>query len=232
MGTLFLAYVAGALTTINPCVLPLLPILVASAFASGRLGPAALGAGFVTSFTLIGIAISATGNFLGFPHEALRIFAAGLILLAGLAMLMPPLQERMSALFAPAAASSASLAARAVSHGLAGQFLVGLLAGAIWTPCSGPSLVAAFGLAAEAQGIPAAALRMIFFSLGAATVIVLLAMGAGAVALRHHAAKAKAMAGVLFVLVGAGVLTGADKWIEARLLDLAPDWLIDLTTSV
>jgi cytochrome c-type biogenesis protein len=232
MGTFFLAYLAGALTTINPCVLPLLPILVASAYASGRLGPVALGAGLVASFTLVGVAISATGSFLGLNHQALRIFAAALILLAGLAMLLPPLQERLSALFAPLAASSASLATRAGSHGLAGQFLIGLLAGAIWTPCSGPSLVAAFGLAAEAQGIPAAALRMVFFSLGAATVIVLLAMGAGAVTLRLHAAKAKLLAGVLFVLVGAGVLTGADKWIESRLLDLAPDWFIDLTTSV
>jgi cytochrome c-type biogenesis protein len=147
-------------------------------------------------------------------------------------MLLPSLQERLSAFFAPLAASSESLAERAGRHGLAGQFAVGLLAGAIWTPCSGPSLVAAFGLAAEAQGIPAAALRMIFFSLGAATVIVLLAMGAGAMTLRHHAAKAKTLAGVLFVLAGAAVLTGADKWIETRLLDLAPDWFIDLTTSV
>jgi cytochrome c-type biogenesis protein len=65
MGTLFLAYLAGALTTINPCVLPLLPILMASAYASGRVGPVALGAGLVTAFTLVGVAVSATGSFLG-----------------------------------------------------------------------------------------------------------------------------------------------------------------------
>jgi cytochrome c biogenesis protein CcdA len=232
MGSLLLAYLAGALTTINPCVLPLLPILMASALASGRLGPVALGAGLVTSFTIVGVAISATGSFLGLHHQSLRVFAAALLLLAGLALLMPSLQERLSAVFAPVAASGASLATRAGNYGLIGQFSIGLLAGAIWTPCSGPSLVAAFGLAAEAQGIPAAALRMIFFSLGAATVIVLLAMGASAVTLRHHAGKAKTLAGVLFVLVGAAVLTGADKWLESRILDLAPDWFIDLTTSV
>jgi cytochrome c-type biogenesis protein len=232
MSALFLAFFAGALTTINPCVLPLLPILAASAYASGSLGPVALGAGLVTAFTIVGVAISATGAFIGFSHHALRTFAALAFVLAGLALLVPSLQERLSAAFAPVAASGASLATRAGRHGLAGQFAVGLLAGAVWTPCSGPSLVAAFALAAEADGIPAAALRMIFFSLGAATVVVLLAMGVSAIAIRRHASTARAVSGVLLVLVGAGILTGADKWLESRLLDLAPDWYINLTTSV
>jgi cytochrome c-type biogenesis protein len=232
MSALFLAFLAGALTTINPCVLPLLPILAASAYASGRLGPVALGAGLVTAFTVVGVAVSATGAFLGFPHFALRTFAASAFVLAGLVLLAPPLRQRLSTVLAPVAASSASLATRAGSHGLAGQFSVGLLAGAIWTPCSGPSLVAAFALAAEAEGVPAAAVRMIFFSAGAATVAVLLAMGVRTVAVRRHASTASAIAGVLFVLVGASVLTGADKWIESRLLDFAPDWYINLTTSI
>ncbi len=232
MGALLLAFLAGALTTINPCVLPLLPILAASAYASGRLGPVALGAGLVTAFTLVGVAISATGTFLGIHHYALRTFAAAVFVLAGLALLMPSLQQRLSSALAPVAASGASLATRAGSYGLAGRFAVGLLAGAIWTPCSGPSLAAAFALAAEAGGTFAAALRMIVFSLGAATIVVLLAMGASAISVRRHASRARILAGALFVMVGAGVLTGADRWIEARMLDLAPDWYVNLTTSI
>jgi cytochrome c-type biogenesis protein len=238
MSVLVLAFLAGALTTINPCVLPLLPILVASAYASGRFGPIALGAGLVTSFTVIGVAISATGSFLGLDPFALRTFAAVIFVLAGIVLLVPAFERRLSAAAAPLGNAGASIAKRVSSYGLAGQFGVGLLAGAIWTPCSGPSLAAAFALAAEAGGVPAAALRMFVFGLGAATVIALLAVGTRAVIDRRKetfsrvSRVAKPVAGGLFLLVGIAVFAGTDKWLEARILDFAPDWYIYLTTSI
>lgn len=238
MGALVLAFIAGALTTINPCVLPLLPVLVASALASGRFGPVALGAGLITSFTLVGIAVSATGDVLGLDHRALRIFAALVFILAGAALLVPAIERNLASVFAPLGNAGVSMAQRIGAYGLAGQFGVGLLAGAIWTPCSGPSLAAAFALAAEAGGIPAAALRMFVFGLGAATVIALLAVGTRAVIGRRRelfarvSRVAKPVAGGLFVLVGIAVFASLDKWLEARILDYAPDWYILLTTSV
>jgi cytochrome c biogenesis protein CcdA len=238
MSALVLAFLAGALTTINPCILPLLPILVVSAYASGGFGPVALGAGLVTSFTLIGVAISASGNFLGLDPYALRNFAAVIFVLAGIALLVPAIERRLSATLAPFGNAGASLAHRIGGYGLVRQFGVGLLAGVIWTPCSGPSLAAAFALAAEAGGIPVAALRMFVFGLGAATVIALLAFGTRAITERRRrsfstlAHGAKPVAGGLFLLIGVAVLAGWDKWLESRLLDYAPDWYIYLTTSV
>ena len=238
MSALVLAFLAGALTTINPCVLPLLPILVASAYASGGFGPVALGAGLVASFTLIGVAISASGNFLGLDPYALRNFAAVVFILAGIALLVPAIERRLAAALAPFGNAGASLAQRVSTYGLAGQFGVGLLAGVIWTPCSGPSLADAFALAAEAGGIPVAALRMFVFGLGAATVIALLAFGTRAIAERRRrsfstlARGVKPVVGGLFLLVGVAALAGWDKWLESRLLDYAPDWYIYLTTSV
>jgi cytochrome c biogenesis protein CcdA len=238
MSVFVLAYLAGALTTINPCVLPLLPILIASSYGSGRLGPVALGAGLVTSFTVVGAAISATGTFLGFDQYALRGFSAVVLVIAGVIFLVPVLERQIAAALAPVGNAGASLAQRIGGYGIAGQFGVGLLAGAIWTPCSGPSLVAAFALAAQAGGAAAGALRMFVFALGAATVIALLAFGARAVTdqrRRNLAAlspKAKQIAGAMFLLAGVAIFTGIDKWLEARLLDLAPDWYIRLTTSI
>jgi cytochrome c biogenesis protein CcdA len=238
MTALFLAFAAGALTTINPCVLPLLPILVGSAFASGRFGPIALGAGLVTAFTIVGVAVSASGSFLGLDDRALRTIAAVIFLAAGLVLLVPPLERRISAALAPMGTAGATLAQRVSGAGLAGQFGVGLLAGAIWTPCSGPSLAAAFALAAEAGGIPAAALRMFVFGLGAACVVALLAIGSQAVIARRKQAiggvsrYAKPIAGALFVAVGIAVVTGIDKRAEAFLVERSPDWLIELVTSI
>lgn len=238
MSVLVLAYLAGALTTINPCVLPLLPILIASAYGSGRFGPVALGAGLVASFTLVGIAISATGTFLGFDQYSLRTFSATILVLAGIVLLVPVLERKLSAAVAPLGNSSAALAQRIGGYGIAGQFGVGLLAGAIWTPCSGPSLVAAFALAAQAGGVVAGALRMFVFALGAATVIALLAFGARAVTAQRQknfaalSPRAKQIAGAMFLIAGVAIFTGADRWLEARVLDLAPDWYVNLTTSI
>lgn len=120
--------------------------------------------------------------------------------------------------------------------GLTGAFLVGALAGAIWTPCSGPSLGTAVVLAAEAGGFAEAALRMTVFGLGAATVLMALAYGSRSAVLKRRdlflaaASWLKPAAGALFLLVGLFVLTGADKRLEAALVDLSPAWLTELTT--
>ncbi len=238
MTALFLSYIAGILTTINPCVLPILPVMVGAAFLHGKWGPVALAAGLAFSFTVVGVAIAATGTLLGLDERTLRIIAAILFLIAGIVLLVPALQDRVTSLFAGAGNRGAALAQDASRYGLAGQFAVGMLAGIVWTPCSGPALGAAFALATEAGGIAQAATRMLFFALGAATILALLAFGSKAlVARRRHSLgmlsrKAKPVAGVIFSAIGIAVLAGWDKRIEAYLNNAAPDWLINLTTSV
>jgi cytochrome c-type biogenesis protein len=236
MGALLLAFLAGALTTINPCVLPLLPVVFASALASGRFGPAALVAGLVASFTLVGVAVAAGGSFLGLDERMLRTIAAVLFALIGIALAVPIFERQFSALFAHAGSGSAELASRASGFGIAGQFAVGLLLGAVWSPCSGPTLGAAVALAAQAGGVPQAALRLFVFGLGAASIFLLLAFSSCAIVAERRArlAKiapyAKQIAGALFLVLGVSILTGFDKLLEATLVDLAPDWLVNLTT--
>ena len=236
MAALLLAFLAGALTTINPCVLPLLPIVFASALASGRLGPIALVAGLIASFTLIGVAIAAGGNFLGLDERMLRFIAAILFVFIGIALVIPAFDQQFSTLFAKVGAGGAMLAGRAGASGIAGQFAVGLLLGAVWSPCSGPALGAAIALAAQAGGAWQAALRLFVFGLGAASILLLLAFGSrAAIAQRREwlakiAPVAKQIAGTLFLALGISILTGFDKILETRLLDMTPDWLVNLTT--
>jgi cytochrome c biogenesis protein CcdA len=236
MGALLLAFLAGALTTINPCVLPLLPIVFASALTSGKFGPVALVAGLVASFTLVGAAIAASGSLLGLDERMLRFIAAIVFAFIGITLVVPAFEQQFSALFARAGTGSAALAGRASAFGIPGQFAVGLLLGAVWSPCSGPALGAAIGLAAQAGGVPQAALRLFVFGLGAASILLLLAFGSRAVIVERRArlAKiapaAKQIVGAIFFVLGAAILTGVDKIIEAKLLDFTPDWLINLTT--
>ena len=238
MTALIFSFAAGVLTTINPCVLPLLPIVLATALTASRLGPAALLAGLVAGFTIVGVAVGATGAFLGIDERNLRLAVAVLFVLFGLVLLVPVLERRFSSALAPAGAGGAALASRIGGAGLAGQFGVGLLLGAVWAPCSGPAFGAALALAAEAGGTTAAALRMMVFGLGAASVLLILTLGGRALIARRRETLAKAArvakpaAGTALLLVGLAMLSGLDKRIEAALVELSPDWLIRLTTSM
>lgn len=235
MTAILLAFFAGTLTVINPCILPLLPIVVAAAFANGKLGAAALLAGLVAGFATLGVVVNATGALFGINEQSLRTGVAVLLIVFALVLLIPAIERRFSNLVAPVGAAGANLAARASNYGIAGQFGVGLLLGAIWAPCSGPSVGAALTLAAEAGGYLQAALRMTAFALGAALVLFLVAIGARSLAGRSGgvsriAPYAKKIAGGAFLLVGVLMLTGWDKRLEAGILDLMPEWLIAFTT--
>jgi cytochrome c-type biogenesis protein len=236
MTAILLAFFAGTLTVINPCILPLLPIVVAAAFANGKLGAAALLAGLVAGFATLGILVNATGSLFGVSEGSLRNAVAILLIVFGAILLIPALERRFSNLVAPVGAAGANLAASAANYGIAGQFLVGILLGAIWAPCSGPSVGAALSLAAEAGGYFTAAIRMTAFALGAALVLFLVAIGARSLATRSGsvaklAPYAKKIAGGAFLLVGVMMLTSADKIVEAWLLDFMPDWLVAFTTK-
>ena len=236
MTAIILAFFAGTLTVINPCILPLLPIVVAAAFANGKLGAAALLAGLVAGFATLGVLVNATGSLLGISEGALRNAVAILLVIFAAILLIPALERRFSNLVAPVGAAGANLAARASNYGIAGQFLVGILLGAIWAPCSGPSVGAALSLAAEAGGYLAAAARMTAFALGAALVLFLVAIGARSLADRSGgvakiAPYAKKIAGAAFLIVGVLMLSGFDRIAEAALLDLMPDWLVAFTTK-
>lgn len=232
-----LSYLAGLLTTLNPCVLPLIPLVLAGTMKGGRLGPVAFGAGMVATFTAVGLFIASIGIGLGIDGQVLRQVAAVMFILMGMVLLAAPLQARLAMATAGFANSANDLADRADIGGLAGPFLVGGLAGAIWSPCSGPSLGAAIALAAEAGGLGTAALRMFAFGLGAGTVLMLLAYGSRAAIMGRRnrlmsaAGWIKPAAGIIFVAVGMMILTGLDKNLEVALLNASPDWLLNLTTS-
>lgn len=237
MTALALSYLAGMLTTLSPCVLPMIPLVLAGTMRGGRLGPVAFAAGMIVSFTLVGLFIASIGIGLGISGQLLRQIAAVMFVLMGLFLLVEPMQARLATATAGFANGANSLADRVDIGGLAGPFLIGALAGAIWSPCSGPSLGAAIALAAEAGGFGEAALRMFVFGAGAASVLLLLAYGSRSAIMgrrnRLMAASSwiKPAAGALFLLAGFAVLTGLDKTLEAELVRMSPDWLNRLTTS-
>ena len=232
------AYVAGLLTLINPCVLPLLPIVIAAAFQNSRLGPLALAAGLTASFAVLGVSVTAFGHLVSVGADSVSRVSAVVMMGFGVVLLVPRAQTVLATLAAPLASrANARLDARE-GDGIAGQFAVGVLLGAVWSPCVGPTLGGAIGLAASGESLGQAAVTMLAFGIGVSTVLMALAYGSRqAVSARREKLAAwmpwaKPLMGATLLVVGIVVLFHIDRMIEGWLLDRMPVWLQDLSVSV
>ncbi|MBP8273574.1 MAG: sulfite exporter TauE/SafE family protein [Acidobacteria bacterium] len=229
---------AGLLTALSPCVLPALPIIVGSAASGRRYGPVALAAGLAVAFTIIGVTLAATGSVAGLSETGVRQMAAVMLLLAGVALLSTRVQTWMSRLASPLASRAATLSMK-TGNGLAGQFAIGALLGAVWSPCVGPTLGAAVGLAstAGAASLTRATASMFAFGVGSALPLLATAYASRRMltargALLAAGTAGKSILGGVLVAMGALVLFGIDKQLEASVLAHLPQWWIDLLASV
>jgi cytochrome c biogenesis protein CcdA len=235
---LALSFLAGALTSLSPCVLPLIPILVGSALQEHPAGPLALTLGLALSFAGVGVALASVGFAIGIDADAVRAGAAVVMACFGFILLSASLQERFAQAGAPLVNRAGAVLAAAGRAGLPGQLVLGILLGLVWAPCAGPTLGAAVGLAASSGTAPRAALMMTLFGFGAATPILALAYasrrwaGAGRQRLRALARVAKPALGSALVAVGLIVLTGTDRIVETVLTRAMPGWLLDITTRI
>ena len=132
-----LAFLAGVLSVLSPCVLPLLPIVLGTAASQHRLGPAALAAGLALSFTVIGLFVATIGFAAGLDTGFFRTVSAILLIGVGLVLLAPRLQEQLALAAAPVSNWAGGYADSFTPGGFAGQFGLWLLLGAVWSPCVG-----------------------------------------------------------------------------------------------
>lgn len=237
MSTLALAFVAGLLSILSPCVLPLVPIVLGAAVAAHAFGAFALAGGLAVSFTLLGLLLALVGFGLGIDAGVFRMAAAVIMIALGAVLLVPAWQTRLAAAGGPVAGWADQRLGGFASSGLAGQFAIGLLLGAVWSPCVGPTLGAASLLASQGRDLPQVALTMAVFGIGAAVPLVLLGLLSRATLMRVRSSLmsagklGKGLLGAAFILIGISIVSGADKRIEAALVEASPQWLTDLTTS-
>lgn len=232
------AYLAGLLTLINPCVLPVLPIVLASALNASRHGPLALAAGMSLSFVVLGVLVTAFGAGIGLTQELLAQIGAVLMIGFGAVLVVPQFARRFELATAGLSAGADARIDSVGSADLRGQFLGGLLLGAVWSPCIGPTLGGAIALASQGQNLVYAAAIMGFFALGVSTLIIGLGLGArGAIgararALRGLAERSRPILGAAFIAVGLMLLFQLNHIIEAWALDVLPIWLQDLSVAL
>lgn len=235
-GGLLFAGLAGALSTLSPCVLPLLPIILVGAFRQSRLGPLALMGGLAVSFTGTGLLLATIGFSLDLSGGIIRDLGAAMLVMFGAILLVPRFQVAFASAAAPVSGRLNGVMERLSPDGLSGQFLLGALLGIVWVPCTGPTLGAALTLAAGTDDIVSAGLTMTAFSFGAVTPMLALAYGSQKVieARRRNLAmighRAKPILGTVLLVMGFLVWSGMDKVLEGVLTQAMPEWMIRLTT--
>lgn len=230
-----LSLAAGSLTTLNPCVFPLLPLAVGGALQANRLAPVAMGLGMALSFAAIGVLVGLAGPALGLDGDHVRAAGGWLLVALAAVMLVPAWSERFTQWMTPLATGAQSASSRLPGGSLLGALGLGALLGLVWSPCSGPLLASALTLVASEGGGLRGGVILGLFGIGAAVPLVIVAYASRAGFLRARGwllarvARIKAAFAVLLGAMGVAILTGADKWLEARLVALLPEGWLRLT---
>lgn len=236
LGAYGFGFLAGLLSTLSPCVLPIVPILLGSATNVHPKAPLALAGGLAISYAVVGTALAWAGSALDIDASLFRSVGAAVLGLLGLVLLSGSLQQRFAAATSGIGDAGNDLISRLHLDGLGGQFAIGLVLGIVWSPCVGPTLGAAVVLASQGSQLPQVALLMGIFGAGAALPVVALAYVSRSAMLKARgklmqAGKTgKMVLGAFMLAIAALILSGADKPAEAWLVEHSPAWLTNLTT--
>jgi cytochrome c biogenesis protein CcdA len=236
LGVYGLSFLAGLLSILSPCVLPLVPIIVGTALNTHRYGPFVLALGLAISFTVVGLFIATIGASIGIDQGLFRVIAAALLITFGILLLSTSLQAKFASTTAGIGGAGNNLLSKVSTDSLSGQFVLGLLLGVVWSPCVGPVLGATITLASQGTNLGHVTLVMALFGLGSGLPLILLGLLSRQAMIRVRsklfiAGKVgKRILGAILLFVGLLIISGLDKQVETLIVTSTPDWLISLTT--
>lgn len=228
-----LAFMAGISTTLSPCVIPVIPLVIGGASRSSHLGPLYLLFGFICSFTLTGTFAVMLLFKLGLPLEILSKSAAILLVFVGGFLLFPSLDELLKKITNRTSDLGTRLTQKLDLSNIWGQFAMGTLIGLIWAPCTGPTLGAAISLASQGENLLQSFLVMLSFSFGACFPLSIYGVIANSWAKQRWrmstlGTKLRKIIAILFMIIGLSILFGWQKTFEAWVLSKLPDWWVEI----
>jgi cytochrome c-type biogenesis protein len=180
MLNLVLALLAGVITIAAPCTLPMLPILLgASVGQTSKARPVMIAAGFVLSFSVVALALSAITRVFDFDPNVLRSAAAILLAGFGVLMLWPAPFERLVSRLGGFTGTGV-----ATDPSVLGGFVLGTTLGLVWTPCAGPVLGSILTVIATSKDTAWASMLLVTYAIGAAIPMLAIAYGGQAVTTR------------------------------------------------
>jgi cytochrome c biogenesis protein CcdA/thiol-disulfide isomerase/thioredoxin len=236
---LLFAFLAGIVTVLSPCVLPVLPILLSAGVAQGRYRAFGIILGLVLSFSFFTLALTSIINLTGISANVLRYIAIGLITFFGLTMLFP----RFGDWFAGKTAGIANIGLRvqeksaALGSGFWPGFLLGIALGLIWTPCAGPILATITTLVATNAINLTTVLATVSYSLGTALPMFLIMYGgnkiaASTTALAPYTELIRKIFGALMILGALAIAFHFDVVLQQLAIKYFPILTIDTNETV
>jgi cytochrome c biogenesis protein CcdA/thiol-disulfide isomerase/thioredoxin len=206
-----IGFLAGVITAVSPCVLPVLPIVLAGGATGGRRRPYAIAAGLVLSFTVFTLSASALLSALGLPQDLLRNIAIALLFVVAATLLVPRLGMLIEA--------PLSRLSRRPSGDLGGGFLLGMSLGLVFVPCAGPILATVSVLSAEHRVGVRLVLLTLFYAAGAGSVLLLVALGGQRATRRLRQTRAwwRPALGVVMLAAAFAVAFGLDQTLQTHL---------------
>jgi cytochrome c biogenesis protein CcdA/thiol-disulfide isomerase/thioredoxin len=207
-----IGFLAGVITAVSPCVLPVLPIILAGGSTGDtRRRPYAIVAGLVLSFTVFTLSASALLSALGLPQDTLRNIAIALLFVVAGTLLVPRFGMLIEA---PLARLS-----RRPGGDLGGGFVLGLSLGLVFVPCAGPVLATVSVLAAEHRVGLRLVLLTLFYAAGAGAVLLLVALGGQRATRRLRQTRAwwRPALGVVMAAAAFAVVFNLDQTLQTHL---------------
>src|SRR5688500_9169964 len=226
------AFVAGAGTALSPCVLPVLPALLASAGSGGRRRPLGVIAGLTATFTIAIVALASVVDGVGLSGGTVRTLAVGVLLGFGLALLVPSVAARVEVPLS----RLARFGPRSAGHGFWSGLLVGAGLGFVYAPCAGPILAAVVSVSAT-QGTSGDLVAVALgYAAGSALVLLLIAYGGRRLLDRLRSAgrgpAVQRTLGAVMVATSVAVASDLDVRFQTALADDFPAFLTNPTRGL
>lgn len=225
------AFLAGIVTVLSPCILPILPVVLSAGIGASRSRPWGIVVGFVFSFTFFTLSLATLVKLLSLPADLLRNVSVVIILVFGLTLLIPKFQLWTELLFTKLSVLGPK---QNLNTGFWGGILLGLSLGLVWTPCVGPIIASVITLAATSTVSAGAVLVTLAYSIGTAIPMFLIILG-GSKALRKvpwltaHTPLIQKLFGVLMILTAVGIFYSLDRQFETFVLTVFPQYGAGLT---
>jgi cytochrome c biogenesis protein CcdA/thiol-disulfide isomerase/thioredoxin len=226
------AFVAGAGTALTPCVLPVLPALLAATGSGGRRRPLGVIAGLVTTFTVAIVALASVIDGVGLPDGTVRTLAVVVLLVFGLSMLIPSWSARIEAPLT----RLARFGPRDRGDGFWSGLLVGAGLGFVYAPCAGPILAAVVSVSATMGASGQLVAVALGYAAGSALVLLAIAYGGRRLLDRLRAAgrgpAVQRTLGVVMIATAVAVAADLDVRFQTALANDFPSFLTNPTHAL
>src|SRR3989344_842213 len=225
------SFLAGIVTILSPCILPILPIVLSSSISKGKERPLGIVAGFILSFTFFTLFLTTIVKFFAIPADSLRLFSVIVIFLFGLSLLFSGMQKFLERVFSY---FSKFVPRSEKKEGFGGGLLIGMSIGLLWTPCVGPILASVISLALTGSVTFESFLITLAYSMGTAIPMFFIIFGGQTVLnkvpwLVKNTGKIQKIFGIVMMLTAVGIYLNLDRQFQSYILQKFPNYGVGLT---